>query len=367
MAENKIAVGIVGTSWWADAMHLPAVAQHPNAELVAICGRNPERAAEMGARWNIPNVYTDWQEMIAVGQLDAIVVSTGNDTHYPISMAAMNVGIHVLCEKPLALTYAQSQEMADLAAQKGLKNLVPFTYSYMPTALYLKELIDDGYIGKPYHLNMRYYTGYARDGAYHWRFDLAKAGGGIVGDLGSHFLYIADWIYGRISSISCQLGFQVPRAKTDSDGNPYEIADDSAILTLQFENGAQGVIHVTAVCYEDTPFGQTHHMEFHGAGGTLYSFTDWDTVQQVSGARDGEGAIKALPIPDDIWNGVRRDTVHNTYRDIFRTQDLMTRQFITGIVEDKPLTPSFEDGARIQKYIEAAQKSHAERRWVDID
>ena len=142
--SDKIRVGIVGTSWWADAMHVPAVHHHPDAEIVAICGRNEENAREIASRWSIPAVFTDWMGMINNAELDAIIVSTPNDTHYSISMMAIDAGLHVLCEKPLARTYARAAEMAKAAQEKGIVNLVPFTYSYMPTARYLKELITDG-------------------------------------------------------------------------------------------------------------------------------------------------------------------------------------------------------------------------------
>ena len=120
----------------------------------------------MAATWDIPQVYTDFAEMIDQADLDAVVVATPNNTHYPITMRALGRGLHVLCEKPIALTYAQARDMAQTAANANLKSLVPFTYSFMPTARYLKELIDSGYIGAPYHLNMRYYTGFAREGDY---------------------------------------------------------------------------------------------------------------------------------------------------------------------------------------------------------
>jgi predicted dehydrogenase len=366
---KTIRVGILGTSWWADAMHLPALAAHPQAEIVAIGGRNLQTAQAMAQRWNIPQVYTDWEALLAQSNIEALVVSTANDTHYPISMAALERGIHVLCEKPLALTYPQALHMAAYAEKKGLKTLVPFTYGYMPTTRYLKELIDGGYIGRPYHLNLRYYTGYARQGDYMWRFDQSKAGAGVLGDIASHFLYLADLLYGEITGVFALLGHQVERPALDSDGQPYEVAEDSCLLTLQFANGAQGSLHATAVCYEDTPFGQTHHGEFHGSGGTLYTFTDWDTVQEVKGAQVGEGRLHELPIPDHIWNGARHDTVHNTYRDLFRTQDWMTRQFISALANDQQteLHPSFRDGARIQRYIEAGLRSAAEKRWVGVN
>ncbi len=360
-------IGIVGTSWWADAMYLPALKEHPQAKLVAICGRNEVKAREVAATWDIPNVYTDYNAMIDSGKIDAIIISTSNEFHKPITLKAAAAGLHVLCEKPLGLSYAEAQEMTDAVEAKGLKNLTPFTYSYMPTARYIKELIDGGYIGHPYSLNLRYYASYGRTGEYMWRFDQSKGGAGAVGDIGSHFLYLATMFYGEIVGLYCQLGFMSQRPTIDPDGNPYDVADDQAILTLTFKNGAQGVIHVTTMGYEATPFGQTHHFEFHGSDGTLYSFTDWDTVQQVKGAKVGEGVPHELPIPEHIWNGMRHDTVHNTYKDTFRTQDFMARQFVTGIAEDKPMRPNFRDGLMIQRLIDAAVKSDKEKRWVAVE
>ena len=366
MPSNIVSVGVVGTSWWADAMHLPALDSHPNARTVAICGRNRENAQKMADTWKIPQVYTDYTDMIDYADLDAIVISTPNDTHYPITMLALEAGMHVLCEKPIALSYACAKEMADLAEAKGLKHLVPFTYSFMPTARYLKELIDSGYLGTPYHLNLRYYSGYAREGDYRWRLDRKIAGSGVVGDLGSHFLYLAEWLYGEISAITCRLSHIVPRPPKDPQGNAYEVVDDSCMIIAEFANGAKGMIHCTALCYEDTPFGQTHHMEFHGSDGTLYCITDWDKTQQVKGARVGEGMVRDLPIPEHIWGDARRDTVHNTYRDMFRSEDFMIRGFINGIINDGDLVPNFHHGARIQRLVSAAVKSHETGQRVEV-
>ena len=367
MSSNIVSFGVVGTSWWADAMHLPALASHKRANTVAICGRNRDNAQTMADTWDIPQVYTDYNEMIDRADLDAIVISTPNNLHYPITMKALEKGLHVLCEKPIAHTYAQAREMAEAAAAKDIKTLVPFTYSFMPTARYLKELIDGGYLGTPYHLNLRYYTGSARKGDYRWRFDRKIAGAGVVGDLGSHFLYLAEWFFGEISAITCRLGFSVPRPPVDPDGKPYQVVDDSCMLTLEFASGAFGMIHCTAVCYEDSPFGQTHHMEFHGSEGTLYSFTDWDRIQQVKGARVGEGMIHELPIPEHIWGDARRDSVHNTYRDMFRSEDFMIRGFINGIINDTQVAPNFKHGARIQRLLSAAVHSHETGRRVEVE
>jgi len=367
--QKRVSVGVIGTSWWADAMYLPALTNHPQADITAICGRRAEPANKMAQRWQIPHVFTEYEEMIESGLLDAILVLSGNENHYPATMKALEADLHTLCEKPLAMTYPEAAEMAQLAEAKNLKNMVPFTYCYMPTARYMISLLEEGYIGQPYHLNLRYYTGYGRDTAYNWRFDMGKAGSGAIGDIGSHFLYLATRFFGKIEGIHCKCGQLMERPATDPDGNLYEQAEEMAIMTVAFENGAQGVIHITTLAYEDTPFGQTHHVELHGSEGTLYSIIDWDKVQRVSGARQGEGAIRELPIPDQIWGNARRDTVHNTYRDIFREQDWMTREFITAILAEdsgQPTYPTFRDGATIQQLIEAALQSDKEGRWVAV-
>lgn len=367
MTRTPVRVGIVGTSWWADSMYLPALASHPDAHVVAVCGRDPTKADDFATRWSIPQVFCDPAEMIEKGKLQALIVASANDSHYAITMAALRAGLHVLCEKPLALSYAQALEMATLATQKGVKHMTPFTYRYMPTTRYLKALIDEGYLGRPYHLNMRYYTGFGRGSDYVWRFDVGKAGAGALGDIGSHFLYLATWFFGKVEALSCQLGFMVERPPRNPEGRPYERGDDLATLVLSFANGAQGVVQLSTLAYEDTAFGQTHQMEFHGSEGTLHHVIDWDHEQRLSGARLGQGAVKPLSVPDRYWNGLRRDSVHNTYRDVFRTQNVMARQFVSAIVTDAPLEPNFYDGAYVQRLVQAGVISHRKRRWVEID
>jgi predicted dehydrogenase len=335
-------------------MYLPAVKKHPDAELVCICGRNYDRVKTIANRWNIPCTYTDYRQMLTSGMLDAVIVASSNVTHYPITMLALEQGLHVLCEKPLALHAADAYKMAEKARAVGVKNMVPFTYRWMPTTRYAKQLIDEGYIGKPYHLAMRYYTGYGRSGEYRSNFDRSIGGdAGVIAEIGAHWLYLARWFYGEISAITCYADALIERG--DQPGKPVP---DSAVMTVRFVSGAYGVLHVSTVCLEGTEVGgQNHFMEFHGAGGTLYNHIDWDRKQALSGIRPG-GKLSDISVPESIWEGVRRDTVHNTYRDIFRERDHMTREFISAIVEQRPNPkPDFEDGARVQALIDAAVRS----------
>ena len=108
-------------------------------------------------------------------------------------------------------------------------------------------------------------------------------------------------------------------------------------------------------------------MEFHGSEGTLYSVTDWDKVQRVNGAQVGEGLPHELPIPDDIWGKARRDTVHNTYRDVFRQDGHMIGDFIEGVRTRQAVRPDFAAGTAVQRILDAALLSHQEGRRVLIE
>jgi predicted dehydrogenase len=354
MSEKAVRVGLVGTSWWSEAMYLPALADHPIGRITAICGRDFERAEGVAASWSIPNVYKDWASMLDSGEIDAVIIAAPNETHYEVTMAALERGLPVLCEKPLGMNVAEAHEMADAARRRDAITMVPFTYRNMPTNQFVKQLIEDGYVGTPYHLNMRYFAGYARDGAYAWRFDEERAGTGIIGDLGSHWLDMARWFLGEVTAVSANRSFFVDR-EPRPDGSSYVPVEDSAVISARFQSGALATLHVSAVCWEGTPFGQIHELDLHGSGGTLHAFNDWATVQYVLGVRSGEpGPAQPLDIPDSAWKGAPRERVHDTYRHIFRRTETMTREWVTAISEGRHVSPDFDTGARVQELVEAA-------------
>lgn len=362
----RVRVGVVGTSWWADAMYLPALSKHPLADIRGIVGGSrPDHTREFAARWGIPAAYDTLDELLDAEPLDALLVLTPNSNHHASVMAGLARGLHVLCEKPLALSAARAREMAEAAERAGVVTMVPFTYRFMPLNRYVKELVDDGYIGRPRDVNLRYFTGYGRSGAYAWRFDRGEAGSGVSGDIGSHFIYLARWFFGEIDAVSAVLSRTVPRAPRP-DGAPFEAAEDAALMLLEFENGATGSIHVSSLAYEPGPFGQRHDMDLHGSGGTLHTSCDWVHVQRVEGCQADEPATHELPIPDRIFGNARRDPVHDTYRDVFREQDHMTRGFITAIAEGRRASPDFADGLAVQRVVEAAGRSARDGRRVQI-
>ncbi|MEM9520659.1 MAG: Gfo/Idh/MocA family oxidoreductase [Actinomycetota bacterium] len=356
MSAPPTRIGVVGTSWWADSMYLPALRGLDHVEVAAVLGRNPDRAAAFAQTWEIPGVFTD-ADAFFEQPVDAVIIASANDSHHPLSMRAIEAGIDVLCEKPLGLDVAQAREMTTAAEAANTITLVPFTYRYMPVNQYVKRLLDEGYIGEAFHLGLRYFTGFARDGEYAWRFDRSEAGSGVIGDIGSHFLYLARWFFGEVASVSCLSRSFIERGPRP-DGQPYERGEDSALMTLEFTSGAYASVQASAVCHEPTSFGQVHELDLHGGDGTIHAVCDWDTVQSVRGVRrDETGPAAELPIPDDIWNGARRDTVHNTYRDVFRGTGAMIGDFVEAVRTRRPCDPDFADGLRIQQLCDAAVAS----------
>jgi predicted dehydrogenase len=372
---DRVRIGVAGTSWWADSMYLPALTRHPLADVRAVVGARPGHTREFADRWSIPQAYATFDEMLEQEPLDAVVILAPNVHHHRYTMAALARGLHVLCEKPLGMSSAQAREMTETAERAGVVNMCPFTYSFMPFARYTKELVDTGFIGRPYHLNMRYFADYGRAGDYIWRFDLGEAGAGISGDLGSHWAYIASWLYGDVEAVTAVFGRVVPRAPRP-DGQAFEPAEDSAMVLLEFANGATGSLHLSSVAYEPSAFGQLHAWELHGSEGTLHVVCDWNETQEVRGAHVNPGdeavrggtrrPLEVLPIPDRLWEGLRRDTVHNTYKDTFRERDNMARGFVSAIAGGGAAVPSFRDAWRVQRIVDAAGRSAREGRRVTV-
>ncbi len=357
MTAPMVRVGVIGTSWWADSMYLPALVDHDHCVVDAVVGRSPSRTEDFARRWGIERWHTDPAAMIDSGEVDAVIVASANDSHHPLSAAALDAGLHVLCEKPLGLDVAQAADLVARARVAGVVTMVPFTYRYMPMFRWIKRLIAEGYVGSVRHVNLRYYTGFAHGGEYVWRFDNAVAGSGVLGDLGSHWIHVARWLLDDDEvAVSATARRQVPRADRP-DGTDYERGEDSAVFTVDYRSGAYGVFQVTAVAWEPGSFGQSHQIEVHGDDGTLHGLCDWQTVQRVSGAKWGEEPMAELPIPDDIWDGAPRRSVHDTYRHIFRRTDAMTRGWIDAIAAGTPTQPDFAEGLAVQRVLDAALAS----------
>lgn len=360
---KQVRVGIVGTSWYADWMHLPALKSHPQVRLTAICGRNRARAEEMAKKYEIPQVFTDYQTMIEQAGIEALIVALPDDLHYPVTMAALDAGLHVLCEKPLAFTLGQAREMYERAEAARVKHMTYFTYRWIPVFQYLHRLIQEGYLGRCYYSQFRYVGGYGRSGKYQWKWDRQR-GLGILGDLGVHMIDMAHWCLGDIAKVSAHLSTYV--ARPGVAGQPLDPANDAALLTLQYADGSQGVIQASAVAHTGERSLECQ-IVLYGDAGTLEVDFNFHDGYIIRGARSNEEKIKALAIPADILQGVDpASPIMEQIERIFTEQSAGTRLFIDAIVNDRPVSPSFYDGLKAQAVIEAALEADRRECWVSV-
>ena len=360
--SEKVRVGIVGTSGWADFMYLSAFQSHPQVEITAICGRNRAPAEQLASKYNIPNIFTDYKEMINQGGLEAIVIGTPDDLHYEITMQSLGAGLHVLCDKPLAVTAQQAWEMYQAAEKAKVIHMVLFTYRWMPFFRYVRALIDQGYVGRCYHAEFRFLMGYARQKEYLWRFDQRRANGAL-GDLGIHMIDMARWLVGEISRVSAQLGVFVDRP--GADGGRIDPANDSALLLVEFANGTHGTIQASVVAHlADREMQQ--QVKLYGEAGTLeidYQYGGPDAGTVVLAAHSEDQEFQRLEVPAEYWVDVR----HSDPWEVFTKQSAGCRAFIDAILDNQFLSPSFHDGYKAQQVIEGAMISHRLAKWITIE
>jgi predicted dehydrogenase len=350
---EKLRIGLVGTSWYADILLLPLLINQPRAVLSAICGRNAERATEMANKFNVSQTFTDYRAMIDSNTVDAVVVAAPDDVHYAITMYALDAGKHVLCEKPLASNASQAREMYEKASAANLKHLVMFSYQWSPHYHLLRQLVKDGYMGNCFQANFHYLGDYGRRWISGWRFD-RKRGNGALGDLGSHMIQLARWLVGEIVSVSAQLSATVPRV--GDDGQRIEASNDTATLMIEFADGARGVIHVSAVSYMGDR-GQLQQVALYGDAGTLEAKSSGNT-EMVEGIHSEATAFEVLPIPADLAGFTNSAQAAQDNTEPLREQAAGCRAFIDAVLDDKSAYPNFYDGWRVQQVIDAALESN---------
>jgi len=216
--------------------------------------------------------------------------------------------------------------------------------------------------GRCFHCHIRYEGGYGRDATYGWRFDAAR-GNGILGDLGSHAIDLARWLVGDIVRVSAHLSCYVDRSGLE--GGILDPANDAAALTVEFANGAQGTIHVSAVAHIGDR-DQEQQVILHGAGGTLEVDATFSATE-VRGARSGEECVGVLAIPDALRGDVDQTSpaISQALEQLGK-ESLGDRAFIDAIVAARPASPSFYDALKVQEVIDAALESHRTGRWVAL-
>jgi predicted dehydrogenase len=294
--------------------------------------------------------------MVQRDDIDAISIITPNDLHAEISIAALETGKHVLCEKPMAMDYAQAQKMARAAEQAGVQTGINFSYRGFPAARYCQQIISEGRLGRILHVNAHYLSG-AAVGNYIplvWRLQKDRAGTFALGDIGSHLIDQVEWISGEtITSLVADQRtlFDQRRAPDGSATVPSEIDDATALMT-RFAGGGMGCL-VASHCATARKYEV--RLEICGDQGALiYDLKNQENILLSTGTSLSDNPLVTTPVPERF----KLDEPQVWRRNV--------KNFVDAIAHGGEMDPNFSDGLRNQEIQEAVVISARERRWLDL-
>ncbi len=356
MTRDSLRIGVVGVGFGA-SVHIPAF-QSEGIEVVAVCSRRQERAAETAEKFGIKNVFTDYEEMLRLDGLEAVSIATPPAFHLPMSLAALAAGKHLICEKPFALNTAEAQTIYEAARATNLTAVIAHEFRHSSGRAYARELIADGYIGNLRLCLMRLVFGGPRPDRtppFAPERDLAERGGGFLFALGSHYIDCLRSWFGEVESVSGDVRTFMPKRK----GKLRADADDTFTFTLNFVNG--GLAQMTSS--RAATFGSGSAVEIYGDAGTIFlpqDFINPPSHGTVLAGKLGDEKLEEIPVPERLqsFQDERDDRLFP-----FRMQ---VRDFLRGIEEGTSPAPNFYDGLRCQQVLDAVRESAATGRQVAI-
>ncbi len=360
MSEPEtIGVGIIGSGGIALANHLPGFSHCPGVKVVALCDSDAAVLERARKQTGIDAVHTDYHELIARKDVQAVVIATPNHVHAPIAKAAVAAGKHVLCEKPLALSYPESLEMLQAAEAAGVRHMTAFTYRFVPAMVYVAHLATSGALGRIYHVRVQRFQDWGHR-ALGWRQVQALAGSGELGDMLSHRIDFALLLAGPIARVVAQ----TRRFIDDRDGQPSDLEDSVGVLA-DFANGATGVFESTKLATGRGEGGKSpDYCEINGSEKTLVYRLEHPLEVEIGEA--GGSGLRRVPVPGEFlkWPGSTRDPNHGDPLVTFRYDQ--NAEFISAIREGRPCRPSFRDGVQAQAVMEAALASVRDGAWATV-
>jgi predicted dehydrogenase len=351
--HKTISIGIVGTGGMAHA-HDDNFKKQPGVELVSCLGVVPGRAEAFAQKFGIQSAAGSLDELL--GRVDAVSVVTPDRFHVEPSLAALKAGKHLLCEKPLAVTLADARKVAKAAKRARVIHMVNF--SYRSSSAFQKgiEIVRAGQLGALRHVHSFYlqswvstnvWGGWANEGKL-WRLQTAAGSGGVLGDIGCHILDLTTAVAGDVKRVRCDLRTFPkvdPTGKTVTRWHGQTLdANDTAIIELEFADGAVGIVHTTRCAT-----GHKNHLrlEVHGTEGALMFDLDRD-YHQI-----------------DLCLGADRHDAKWTTEKLKPTPNVYER-FITAIRTGQPDQPDIVRGAQVQAYLDACERSAKSGKWESV-
>jgi predicted dehydrogenase len=349
--REAIRVGVVGTGFGA-RVHLPALAEVAGVKITALCSVDSARAAEAARERDIPLVFEDYQQMLASGEVDAVTLAVPPYLHHPMAVAACEEGVHVLCEKPLAMSAAEARDLENLVRDSGVCHGVAFHRRYEPARQRMKQLVEQGFIGDLHSASVIVYRSAlnARAGRSNGWMMKQELGGGVLSTIASHYVDELRWWFGEVHAATGLTHTAVQEQADSGFGEQLEAdADDNTAFVMRFATGAIGSVTISYTAAANVG----EEIIVSGSEGMLAI----QEPDQIVGAREG-GQIRSV-MPRDT----PRPSEERRQIEPFRA---LAADWFAAIRAGTAFSPSFEDGARVQEVLDAVSQSQRLRRWIDL-
>jgi predicted dehydrogenase len=356
--EKIIGIGIIGAGF-AQTTQIPGFKNCEGARIVAIASARREHAAEVARDFDIPNVESDWRSLVAREDIDLVSIVTPVVTHCEMTLAALDAGKSVLCEKPMAMNADEARRMTELAGDAGLLALIDHELRFLPGRIKMRELIRSGAIGKVRHAALTFRSDSRADPNHPWYWwSDEKQGGGALGAIGSHVVDGFRWFLGaEISEVFANLATHI-RERKDHEGRVRPVTtDDETNMLLRFADGefTEGATGQASMSLVEAGKPE-HRLEIFGSSGALMIEENGDLWQSKTGDRKWHrvevGCAELAPgMRDSGW--ARGFTIFSMkIVDALRAGEKTVEGAAT-----------FADGYRTQVVLDAARRSHDKGCW----
>ncbi len=356
---SAINFAIIGCGNIALQNHLPGLALCPDVNIIALCDSDAACLERARQQTGVKIVSTNHEEILQREDVHAVIIATPNFTHPKIALDAIAHGKHVLCEKPLALNYADAKAMADAADKKGVRHMTAFTYRFVPAMRYLAHLVARGNLGQSYHFRSCRLQDWGTRGLG-WRQAKKISGTGELGDMLSHRIDFAHLLVGPMKRLVANMKIIHPIR-----GEQQNELDDCVALLADFQNGATGVLESSKVASgRNESWRSLDYVEVNGSEASFVFITgEWNKLQ--TGRIDGPG-LNTIDVPKEFWKlpGSPRDVTQGDPLVTFRYDQAW--EFVDAIRNQRQCSPNFHDGAEAQKVMDAAVLSAEKNCWIDL-
>ncbi|HEY2552573.1 MAG TPA: Gfo/Idh/MocA family oxidoreductase [Streptosporangiaceae bacterium] len=369
MTAGKVRVAVVGAGRWAQMAHLPGWQRDPRAELVALADVSPDALSRAAAQFGVPRTVSDYRELLEDPDIDVVDVVTGNAPHFGVSWDALSAGKHVLCEKPVHTDWMQTAAAAELAASKGLKTKLGFTFRYAPAVQYAKELIDSGFVGEPYMFNGYEQNSQWIDPAtplrqYDPEADPAQVAVSSIEGYGAPIIDIMHWWLDApmLAVVGTMRNFVPKRMIRDTGRMTRANIDDGDMWIAEFGSGALASIQSSYVTVGNYPGIEAR---LYGSAGAIQVrlVDEFGICQTIKTATKDEVEFTEREIPQRFFppGGSSREN----WEYLFYSN--LVSDFVTEILGGAPASQGdFAQGALVQQTINAFEASFRSRAWVDF-